>query len=224
MAKSVDIYSILNSVNAQANTGASLVKTSTDFISYGEQISSLSSDGVDSWFAALLDRIGKTVMDNRSYTAKTAVSLWKDPFEYGAIMQKLYAAMPAASTDKTWSDPSQVSTSPFDPSVQTVTQRLYSKQSTWQIKNTIPAVALKTAFQSEEKMAAFLDSLMTAAQNALERSLENLGNITRSSMMAKAYLAGGAHVVKLLTAYNSEFTQSLHHQCLFSFRHSKYRK
>ena len=97
MATTHQIYNILNSVNAQANTGANLVKTSTDFISYGDTISNLSQDGKETWFATLLDRIGTVIMDNRSYSAKTAVSLWKEPFEYGAIMQKIHAAMPTAS-------------------------------------------------------------------------------------------------------------------------------
>ena len=217
MATTHQIYNILNSVNAQANTGATLVKTSTDFISYGDTISNLSQDGKETWFATLLDRIGQVVMDNRAYTAKTAVSLWKDPFEYGAIMQKIHAVMPTATQDKAWVDPGDVSTDPFAPVERSIEQRLYGKQSVWQIKDTIPSVQLTTAFTSEERMAAFLNNLMLSTQNALVRSLENLGNITRSSMIAKAYLAGGAHVVKLLTLYNTTFTQSLTApECLYS--------
>ena len=209
MANKYDIYNVLNSINAQANTGATLVKTSTDFISYGDTILSLSSDAQDTWFGVLLDRIGQTVLDNRAYRAKTAVSLWKSEYEYGMAMSKLYSSMPTASSDLAWSDPAHVTTDPFAPEVATVEQRLYAKQSTWQLKRTIPMVQLKTAFLSEQAMGAFLDDLMLTVQNAMERSIENLANITRSSLIAKTYLAGGAKVVKLITAYYNETGQTV---------------
>lgn len=206
MADTRQIYSILNSINAQANTGASLVETAADFISYGETISQLSDEGKETWFATLIDRIGETIMDNRAYSAKTVVPLYKSPFEYGAILQKLHAYNLTATEDKAWADPENVSTDPFAPTVHNVEQRLYGKQAVWQIKDTIPDVQLKTAFTGPERMAAFLSSLMLSTQNSIERSMENLANLTRSALMAKTYLAGGAKVVKLVTAYNTAFS------------------
>lgn len=203
MADTRQIYNILNSINAQANTGASLVETDASFISYGETIANLSDTGKETWFETLLDRIGQTIMDNRAYMAKTITPLYKTPFDYGAVLQKIFAGMPQVSQDKAWDDPSTVTTNPFTPSVRSVEQRLYSKQSVWQIKDTIPDVQLTTAFTSAERMAAFLNNLTLTTQNAIERSMENLANLTRSALMAKTYLAGGAKVVKLVTAYNT---------------------
>lgn len=203
MANTNQIYQILNSINSQANTGATLVKNDATFISYGETISQLSDEGRETWFETLLDRIGQTVMDNRAYMAKTITPLWKEPFSYGAILQKIHAKMPVATEDKAWANPSNVSTDPFAPTVREVEQRLYGKQSVWQIKDTIPDVQLTTAFTSAERMAAFLNNLMLTTQNSLERSMENLANATRSALMAKTYNAGGAKVVKLVTAYNT---------------------
>ena len=203
MADTRQIYTILNSINAQANTGASLVETAADFISYGETVSQLSETGKETWFAALMDRIGQTIMDNRAYRAKTVTPLWKSPFEYGSILQKIHAGNMAATQDKAWADPSTVSTDPMSPVVHPVEQRLYGKQAVWQIKDTIPDIQLTTAFTSAERMAAFLSNLMLTTQNSIERSMENLANLTRSALMAKTYLAGGAKVVKLVTAYNT---------------------
>lgn len=203
MANTNQIYSILNSINAQANTGASLVKTSADFISYGETIASLSDDGKESWFSALMDRIGQTILDNRAYQAKTVTPLYKTPFEYGSILQKIHAKNMPTTEDKAFSDPAYVSTDPMAPVVHPVEQRIYNKQSVWQIKDTIPDVQMKTAFLSEERMAAFLSDLMLTTQNSIERSMENLANFTRSALIAKTYLAGGAKAVKLVTAYNT---------------------
>lgn len=205
MADTRQIYSILNSINAQANTGASLVENDATFISYGETIAQLSDEGKETWFEKLLDRIGLTVMDNRAYMAKTITPLWKEPFSYGAIMQKIHAKMPSASQDLAWADPSQVTTDPFAPTVRDIEQRLYGKQAVWQIKDTIPDVQLTTAFTSAERMAAFLNNLTLTVQNAIERSMENLANTTRAALIAKTYNAGGAKVVKLVTAYNTAF-------------------
>lgn len=203
MANVNQIYQILNSINAQANSGASIVETDASFISYGDTIANLSDEGKETWFGALMDRIGQTIIDNRAYTAKTVTPLFKTPFEYGAILQKLHTRMQASSEDKAFADPSNVTTDPFAPTVRTTEQRLYGKSSVWQVKDTIPDIQLKTAFTSAERMAAFLDSLMLTTQNEIERSMENLANFTRSALMAKTYLAGGAKVVKLVTAYNT---------------------
>lgn len=203
MANVNQIYQILNSINAQANSGASIVETDASFISYGDTIANLSDEGKETWFGALMDRIGQTIIDNRAYTAKTVTPLFKTPFEYGAILQKIHTKMQASSEDKAFADPSNVSTDPFAPTVRATEQRLYGKSSVWQVKDTTPDIQLKTAFTSTERMAAFLDSLMLTTQNEIERSMENLANFTRSALMAKTYLAGGAKVVKLVTAYNT---------------------
>lgn len=203
MANVNQIYQILNSINEQANSGASIVETDASFISYGDTIANLSDEGKETWFGALMDRIGQTIIDNRAYTAKTVTPLFKTPFEYGAILQKIHTKMQASSEDKAFADPSNVTTDPFAPTVRATEQRLYGKSSVWQVKDTIPDIQLKTAFTSAERMAAFLDSLMLTTQNEIERSMENLANFTRSALMAKTYLAGGAKVVKLVTAYNT---------------------
>ena len=45
MATTKQIYEILNSINAQANTGATIVKSDATFISYGDTITNLTDEG-----------------------------------------------------------------------------------------------------------------------------------------------------------------------------------
>lgn len=199
------IYSIMNSLNAQANQGGALAVTDTrSFISYGEAISSLSDANKETWFTTLIDRIATTILDNRAYTARSAAGLWREPFEYGAIMQKIHAKMPSVVADPAWLSPSDLSsTNPFAPTAREIEQRLYNKISAFCISDTIPDVQLKTAFLSEQKMAAFLDSLMMTTQNAFQRSIENLARTCRSALIATAVNANDAHYVKLLTNYKA---------------------
>ena len=199
------IYSILNSLNAQANGGSAIAATDTrSFISYGDAITSLTDANKETWFTTLIDRIATTIIDNRKYTAQGALGLWREPFEYGAIMQKIHSKMPAAVADPAWSAPSDLSsTNPFAPTAREIEQRMYNKISAFMFSDTIPDVQLKTAFLDEQKMAAFLDSLMMTTQNAFERSVENLGRTCRSSLIATAVHANDAHYVKLLTNYKA---------------------
>lgn len=193
------IYSIMNSLNAQANKGDTVAVTDTrSFISYGESISSLSDANKETWFTTLVDRIASTIIDNRAYRRK-ADGLWREPFEYAACLQKLHAKMPAVGSDPAFLSPSDLSsTNPFAPTVREIEQRLYNKISAFCISDTIPDVQLKTAFLDEAKMAAFLDALMMTAQNAFERSVENLSNACRSALAATAIHEEGAHYVNLL--------------------------
>lgn len=199
------IYEILNSINEQANTGAQLTAIDTrSFISYGETLATLSDQGKETWFKALIDRIASTVIDNRKYTAQGAAGLWREPFEYGATLMKIHSKMPEASADTAFFDPEDlVNTNPFAPTIREVEQRLYNKISAFSIDDTIPDIQLKTAFLSEQRMAAFLDSLMMTTENAFERSIENLGNACRSALAVTAVNEADAHYVKLLTEYKA---------------------
>lgn len=199
------IYSIMNSLNAQANQGSAVTVTDTrDFISYGDAITSLTDANKETWFTTLIDRIASTIIDNRSYTARSAAGLWREPFEYGAILSKISSKMPEITADPAWLSPSDLaSTNPFAPTAREIEQRMYNKISAFMIADTIPDVQLKTAFLSEQKMAAFLDSLMMTTQNAFERSIENLSRTCRSALIATAVNANDAHYVKLLTNYKA---------------------
>ena len=199
------IYSILNSLNAQANGGSAIAATDTrSFISYGDAITSLTDANKETWFTTLIDRIASTIIDNRKYTAQGALGLWREPFEYGAILAKIHSKMGSAVAYQAFSAPSDLSsTNPFAPTVREIEQRMYNKISAFMFADTIPDVQLKTAFLDEQKMAAFLDSLMMTTQNAFERSVENLGRTCRSSLIATAVHANDAHYVKLLTNYKA---------------------
>ena len=199
------IYAIINSLNAQANQGSAVAVTDTrDFISYGESITALTDSNKETWFATLIDRIASTIIDNRKYTAKSAAGLWREPFEYGAILSKIFSKMGPAVADSAYLSPSDLSgTNPFAPTAREIENRMYNKISAFMIADTIPDVQLKTAFLSEQKMAAFLDSLMMTTQNAFERSIENLSRTCRSALIATAVHANDAHYVKLLTNYKA---------------------
>lgn len=205
------IYSIMNSLNGQANSGTSLTTVDTrSFISYGDEIlSSENSANKETWFATLMDRIASTIIDNRAYATREDAGLWREPTEYACVLQKIHSKMPSVSADPAFLSPSDLSsTNPFAPTAREIEQRLYNKVSAFMIADTIPDVQLKTAFESEAKMAAFLDSLMMTTQNAFTRSIENLARACRSALIATSIHEGGAHYVKLLTGFKTTIGDS----------------
>lgn len=199
------IYDIVNSLNSQANGGGALAVTDTrSFISYGESVFS-SDHNVETFFKALWDRIATTILDNRPYMAQLVSGLWREPFEYGAIMQKLHVKLGSvqAQSDSAWIDTDNMPTNPFAVTPMEIEQRMYNKISAFEIPATYPDEQLKTAFLDERKMAAFIDAMMIQQKNALELSIENLGNVARSALIATAIEAGGAKNVKLLTGFKA---------------------
>ena len=197
------IYEVCNSLNAQANKGSAVAITDTrGFIDYGNTV--LSADrNVETFFKTLYDRIAKTELDNRPYMAQLTSGLFRDGWEYGAILQRLHAKMPSIVADPAFEDTDDMPSNPFAVTPLEVEQRMYNKVSALNIPATYPDIQLKTAFESEQKMAAFIDSMMTAQRNALERTIENLGNTCRSALAITAINAGGVKYVKLLTEFKA---------------------
>ena len=197
------IYEVCNSLNAQANKGSAVAITDTrGFIDYGRTVLS-ADENVETFFKTLYDRVARTELDNRPYMAQLTNGLFRDGWEYGALLQRLHTKMPSVEADPAWNDTDDMPSNPFAVTPLEVEQRIYNKISALNIPATYPDIQLKTAFESEQKMAAFIDSMMTAQRSALERTIENLGNTCRSALAVTAVNAGGAKYVRLLTEFKA---------------------
>lgn len=197
------IYEIANSLNEQMNKGGDIAVTDArSFVSWGESVFS-SDNNVETFFKTIWDRIATTILDNRAYFAQLVNGLWREEWEYGAIMQKLHVKLPDVAADSAFFDPDDMHKNPFAVTPLEIEQRTYNKISALNIPATYPDIQLKTAFLGEQKMAAFIDAMMTAQRSALERTLENLGNTCRSALAATCINAGGAKYVKLLTEFKA---------------------
>ena len=203
MSEVNQIYEICNELNKEMNQGGDITVVDTrSFISWGEEV--LSSDkNIETFFKVIYDRISTTILDNRAYFAQLVSGLWREEWEYGAIMQKLHVKLPAVDKDDAFEAPEDMRKDPFAVTPLEVEQRMYNKISALSIPATYPDVQLKTGFLTEQKMAAFIDAMMTAQRSALNRTIENLGNTCRSALAATCIDAGGARYVKLLTEYKA---------------------
>lgn len=200
------IYALLNDVTQQAlGTKAVSMSDLTGLVSLGNTI--LNSDTTkEKWLNVLTDRIGKTIVSARAYSAGTDRYL-KNTFEYGAILQKVYIA-PMDAEENTSHKAEGVSVDMYVIKNPEVKQKLFSDVTAWEIDVTIPDRQLKGAFVSESAMASFIGGIFTAIENSMELKLENMSNMCVANFIgerlwAKANGNGALTVVNLLADYKT---------------------
>ena len=182
MADFAPVYGLLNdaakeSIGAQAIT----VKDSTTFASLGNVVLS-TSQNIDAFYNKLSDRIGRTVIANRSKKKKLR-KVMKNDMQYGIALQKISFAMKEASANPAWVTGTQAS--PYDIEPQsTIIQKIFSCASTYDFADSYPVYQLFTAFTNEVTMAAFMAGLYARQEKDLAIAEENLANLAVNTNIA----------------------------------------
>lgn len=210
------VSSIVNDAIADAlgeNAAITSLDT-TDIVSLGKQLSNMNL--LDGWYAALANRIVKTVYFVRVYGERQR-SVLRDEHEYGAFVQKVYYKMPdlvdnpefkipqapvSPSTTYTYNQ-----SSPYDVSTTIeVSASIFGGQGTVALEFVRPVDQIRTAFLSSAEMIRFIDGLYLAAENKIKLAEEELTDMAVNTAMAYDINAG--LVRNLLTEYNATLPQS----------------
>lgn len=175
----------------------------TDVVSLGKALSSF--DLLDKWYGALTNRIVKTVVFARKYSADTRQIL-RDEHTWGAFVQKLYVVAPDAVDNPAFDIPDSTGTygqhSPYDVENRlSVSSLVYGGEGTWSYEFLLPEVQLRKAFLSPEAMNAFVDGQFIAVLNKIEVSKEALINAAVNTGMADQIANGKAR--NLLAEWNT---------------------
>ena len=210
MSKVEQIYTLVNET-AKESMGekAIAVKDVSSLIALGDSVLSSASD-TENFLNTLVDRIARTVFSVRRYETDTE-GMVRHPFEFGCIVQKIYADMPEAKQNNSWEIGKEGYTPVFAPVIKpTAKQKLFKGITTWEVDVTIPDYMLRTAFLNETSMATFIDAIFTAMDNMITLALENNANLTRASFIARK-LKGGkpCGAINLLHEYNTLTSASL---------------
>lgn len=200
------VYAILNDVAKTAMGDKAIsIQSTKDIVSLGAEVLN-STTTTDKFLNTLVDRIGRTIVSNRAYSAKVK-SLINDSFTFGAILQKLYVAPIDAVQNDNWNQTAGQSVDQYVIAKPTVKQKLFNQISTWEVDVTIPDNTLRSAFTDETAMASFIDAVFTAVRNSMEMYMESLANLTYATACAMRVvdtkLNGGITAIDLLTAYNT---------------------
>lgn len=208
MATVNQIYAMVNDASKEAlGTKALAVKDTVTLVSLGNVV--LSSDtNKEQFYKALCDRIGRTVIAARAYSA-TKRSVKRDEMDWGLVYQKISYKRRDAVSNPTWVDNSQAD--PFDVAIQTeAVQKLFAVMSTYSFEDSIPDGQLFTAFTNSAAMGAFISGIYTNMRNYMEQAEENLANLAVDTLIAGVLIKGGnAQKRNLLSEYNTKYSQSL---------------
>lgn len=205
------IYGIINDVAKQTfgETAVTVVDTST-LVALGDAVLK-SDENTENFTNTLVDRIGRTIFSIRAYTTDNAEGMVREPFEYGCILQKIYVDLPDAKENNSWEIGKSDYTPTFAPVIKSkIKQKLFNKQTTWEIDVTIPDFMFRTAFTSPTEMAVLIDAIFTSMENMMQIALENNKNLTRANFIAhklKSNKPCGA--INLLEKYNELTKQTL---------------
>lgn len=207
MANPTQVYQIINDIAAQSLGMKDLTETDTSFISVGKTVLS-SEDNIDAFYKTLVDRIGRTILAIREYEIDvTEMSL--EPFVYGAILQKISFKLPKAQQNDTWLEQGN-SSDPFEETTTEFMQVFFDKWEAWEVPGTVPDVQLETAFTNAKSMMAFIDGILTMMNESMKLSYENLGYLTRASLIGDVVSSSVPMMaINLLTEYNTAMSTTL---------------
>ena len=208
MATVNQIYALVNDAAEEAlGEHALSVQDTAGLVSLGDVV--LSSDAnKEQFYKALTDRIGRTVIAARAYSAVKR-SVKRDEMDWGLVYQKISYKKREAVSNPSWVDNAQAD--PFDVAIQTeAVQKLFAVISTYSYEDSIPDGQLFTAFTNAGAMGAFISGIYTNMRNYMELAEADLANLAVNTLIAGVLIKGNAAQKRnLLVEYDTKFNKQL---------------
>lgn len=178
-----DIHELVNSTTQEVLGETGLI--SEDFenlVDVGNEI--INTDNVDNYVKKLVNRIGKTVFDNRKYQGNVP-NVLMDSWEYGSILQKVSADLPSATVNESWQleDGREYSTDIFYQP--TVSAKFFNNKVTFEIPMSFTERQVKESFSSSTELNGFISMLTTAVENSITVKLNDLIMKTITNMIGE---------------------------------------
>lgn len=209
------IYTLINSVSGEVLGKTDIVQEDlTGVVDLGTEV--FNANAVDNYVKSLVNHIGKVVFVNRPYSGKVP-SVLMDAWEFGSVLEKISADIPAATENDTWdlTDGETYSQDTFHKP--TVTAKFFNNKVTFEVPLSITERQVKESFSSAEQLNGFLSMIYSAVEKSMTIKADALIMRTINNMVAETLKAdkkafGGASVnyasastvrcVNLLKLYN----------------------
>ena len=206
--KITQIKDLVNSSLKEVDGTSILLKEDlSNVVDVGKDI--LDKDDIDNFVKKLVDRVGKTVFNNRVYQG-SAPSVLMDAWEYGSVVEKVDADMPNVEENDSWNLQDGKS---YDQDIfyqPKVSAKFFNSKVTFDIPMSFTKMQVKSAFNSANELNSFISMLMTKVQNAMTVHLDGLIMKTINNFTAQVINSNkGLQVVNLLKGYNDQTGQSL---------------
>ena len=199
--KVTQIKDLVNNSLKEVNGSSELLKEDlSNVVDIGKEL--LNNDDIDNFVKKLVDRVGKTVFNDRLYQG-SAPSVLMDAWEYGSVVEKIDADLPKVEENDSWKLEDGKS---YDQDIfyqPKVSANFFNSKVTFDIPMSFTKMQVESAFSSPNELNSFISMLMTKTQNAMTVNLDGLimktiNNFTANVVNAKK----GMQVVNLLDLYN----------------------
>lgn len=234
------VATLMNGVTTEIiGDGAVVNEDLSNVVDIGKAI--FDNTSYDHFVKTLVDHIGRVMFVDRKYNGNT-LSLYRDAWEYGAVMEKVYGLkLPEATENETWELTDGAS---YDPNIFTkpeVAAKFFNKRVTFEIPLSIADKQVKSAFSSANQLNAFVSMLWNDVDKSMEVKQESLASRTVNSFIASTianefpsvsnndYSAStGVKAINLLLEYNTLFSgaTTTKNKCLYNpefIRYATYR-
>lgn len=209
------IYTLINSVSNEVLGKTDIVQEDlTGVVDLGTEV--FNANAVDNYVKSLVNHIGKVIFVNRPYAGKVP-SVLMDAWEFGSVLEKISADIPAATENDTWDlqDGQTYAQDTFHKP--TVTAKFFNSKVTFEVPVSITERQVKESFSSAEQLNGFLSMIYSAVEKSMTIKADALIMRTINNMVAETLKAdkkafGGASVnyasastvrcVNLLKLYN----------------------
>jgi len=207
------LYTVLNSIAAQATGNAGL--TATDTSSFVTVADVTLKSGYDNVISAISQVLSRTIFSNRPYTRKFR-TLETDRITFGNHVRKL------AIADKDWESDERLpltegqSIDMYKVSKPNILQTNFYGQEVYQRHYTLFKDQLDVAFSSETEFARFVAMVVQNCSDIIEQAHESLSRSTVVNAIAGIIaLNNSSQIVHLLTEYNTLTGLSLDAQSVY---------
>ena len=204
-----DVYAVVNEAYKQM-TGQQNVRVidTQSFVDYGNIVLS-SNDNSESFLNTLLLQMARMYTTYRPYQSALK-DLIISGEEWGAIYQKIDAAVGDFVSDETYELEDGMSVDMYVVRKPKATQKLFVRRSPYKNYITIGRQQLKVAFRSEADFAVFVDLIYGKMRIRLDFALENLARLAIANYVGTlAAQNKTAQVIPLVTNYNAATGSSL---------------
>ena len=199
--KVTQIKDLVNNSLKEVNGSSTLLKEDlSNVVDIGKEL--LNNDDIDNFVKKLVDRVGKTVFNDRLYQG-SAPSVLMDAWEYGSVVEKIDSDLPKVEENDSWKLEDGKS---YDQDIfyqPKVSAKFFNSKVTFDIPMSFTKMQVESAFSSPTELNSFISMLMVKTQNAMTVNLDGLimktiNNFTANVINAKK----GMQVVNLLNLYN----------------------
>lgn len=212
------IYQIINSVSSEVLGKTDIVQDDlTGIVDLGTEV--FNQGAVDNYVKSLVNHIGKVIFVNRPYAGKVP-SVLMDAWEFGSVLEKISADVPAAEENDTWDLEDNHS---YDQDVfhkPTVTAKFFNSKVTFEVPVSITERQVKESFSNAAQLNGFISMIYAAVEKSMTIKadaliMRTINNMIAETLKADAAAFGGAtpnyasastaRCVNLLKLYNDKY-------------------